>query len=374
MAIDLLTERSRKVAGVAQRLRMVQAELADQPADIRRSHLKDEVDRVLKGLVPGERKEFVSALMKSFPDLGSDGGTVPEPVAAPAPAGPDRASLETIEKLKAELVQARNELARAQAPWSDPMALAERLAELGPKLGDDAKRSVVRRLSSAGLIDVKLASGSAAPATHPPASQPASQPASRPASEPAPKSAPATSASGTPVGGHAGAEMRRLLGLGEHDVVDPARVGDVAFLLADFSSALDDFVWQAWREKIAPQSKLSRPGSIRRTLGAYLKGDAGAPRTRLSDDLGLLRKVTLASLAAIARAGKGYARKHLSKYGVDAIVTATGSGGWGKEAKYWAKYVELCGSATEESMEAEIMQTIGEHARGLAEGTAGAAR
>ena len=75
-----------------------------------------------------------------------------------------------------------------------------------------------------------------------------------------------------------------------------------------------------------------------------------------------------ATIAATSRAGKNYARKHLMKFSPDAIKAATGASGWGAQAKFWAKYEELAGVVNEDTIESEIMQTIGEAARGLAEG------
>ena len=91
-------------------------------------------------------------------------------------------------------------------------------------------------------------------------------------------------------------------------------------------------------------------------------------RQRVMDDVKLLRLITAATIAATSRAGKNFARKHLVKFSPDAIKAATGATGWGAPAKYWAKYEEMAGVLTEDTIEAEIMQTIGEAARGLAEG------
>jgi len=143
-------------------------------------------------------------------------------------------------------------------------------------------------------------------------------------------------------------------------------------LLTEFSGGLDELVWTAWRQVIAPGSKISRPGPLKRTVAQFLKGDSTISRQRVADDVALLRLITAATIAATSRAGKNFARKHLTKFGVAAIKAAVGASGWGsKEAKYWAKYEELANVLTEDSIEAEIMQSIGEAARGLAEGKAG---
>jgi len=51
----------------AMRLRFVQADFADRPADERRSFLDDEVKRALKDIAPEKRSRYVQALAEHFP-------------------------------------------------------------------------------------------------------------------------------------------------------------------------------------------------------------------------------------------------------------------------------------------------------------------
>jgi len=353
--IDLLSERARKVAGMAQRLRLVQAELMDHPADERRVHLRDEVEQMLKSLVPGERKQFLFELIDEFPVFGDS--SVPD--AALSPAGPDRATLEALAASQAEVATIRTELSR----FNDLNVVVDRLVELSKRQNEDQRKALVKRLASSGLAAIKtveVARAESAPTPAPATPIPA----------PAPAHGPSGPTPGVTV--TVGGDLRKSAGLTDQDTIDSARAGELAALLTEFSGGLDELVWTAWRQVIAPGSKISRPGPLKRTVAQFLKGDSTISRQRVADDVALLRLITAATIAATSRAGKNFARKHLTKFGVEAIKAAVGASGWGsKEAKYWAKYEELANVLTEDSIEAEIMQSIGEAARGLAEGKAG---
>jgi hypothetical protein len=353
VGIDLLSERARKVASVAQRLRLVQAELADHPADERRALLRDEIDLVLKSMVPGERKQFLFELMDAFPLL-TESARAAE---APAGSGADKATLDALAAAKAELTAAKAELSR----FTDATNVADRLVELAKRLPEDQRKAVMKKLATAGLAEVRtveVAKAESAPVL-----------AAKPAPTPEPVPTLSTSAAAVVVGGGSvTADLRKSTGMTDADAIDPARAGELCAVLAEFGGGLDELVWMAWRQAIAPQSRISRPGPLKRTMGQFLKGDTSITRQRVADDVKLLRLITAATIAASSRAGKNFARKHLVKFSPDAIKAATGATGWGAQAKYWAKYEELAGVLTEDIIEAEIMQAIGEAARGLAEG------
>lgn len=354
MGIDLLSERARRVAAIAQRLRVVQAELADHPAEERRAHMRDEIELVLRSMVPGERKQFLFELMDTFPILGEGGGGG-SGQAAPEPGAKDMATIAALSAAQAELAAVKTELSK----FTDPAHVTERLIELAKRLPQEQRATVIKKLGLAGLAEVRtveVAKAESAPAA--PVLTKSNPPT------PVPTEAPASAS--------LAADLRKTTGLAETDPVDSARIGELAAVLAEFGGGLDELVWTAWRQVIAPQSRISRPGPLKRTFGQFIRGDQAITRQRVLEDVKLLRLITAATIAATSRAGKNFARKHLVKFSPDAIKAATGSGGWGAQAKYWAKYEELAGVLTEETIEAEIMQTIGEAARGLAEGKDGA--
>src|ERR1035437_6558372 len=62
-----ITDLSRLVAATVNRLRLIQVDFADQPADTRENYLADEVDHALAKLLPDQRAPFVTELKERFP-------------------------------------------------------------------------------------------------------------------------------------------------------------------------------------------------------------------------------------------------------------------------------------------------------------------
>ena len=54
-------------AGVAARLRLLQASFADDPLEVRERTLRDELEQALKTVALGQRKEYMEALAMEFP-------------------------------------------------------------------------------------------------------------------------------------------------------------------------------------------------------------------------------------------------------------------------------------------------------------------
>jgi hypothetical protein len=99
-----------RVAALAERLRLIQADLADQEADVRRGYLRDELQRALARVVPGERAAILEELQSRFPTWDE-----------PAPSAP----------------------AQAQ---KDPEALLDALLNVWPTLPEVRKRQMADRL------------------------------------------------------------------------------------------------------------------------------------------------------------------------------------------------------------------------------------
>ena len=106
---------------------MIQSDLADESADMRRDHLRDELDLAVSKMLPEERRAFVDALKDRFPawDSGSRVAEQDDPVGVSSP------------------------MDRREA--ADPVLLAERLAETAGGLSDRQRESVMAILSRAGL-------------------------------------------------------------------------------------------------------------------------------------------------------------------------------------------------------------------------------
>lgn len=113
-----------RVAAVANRLRLLQIDFADQSEADRRGYLGEELSRVLAGLPPSERKAFLEELQSRFPTW--DSNVRLESNASARPAFDER-----------EL--------------SDASFLVTRLIAVAQTLPPERKAAVVQRLKEAGL-------------------------------------------------------------------------------------------------------------------------------------------------------------------------------------------------------------------------------
>jgi hypothetical protein len=172
-----------RVAVVANRLRLLQIDFADQSEADRRGYLGEELGRTLAGLPPSERKQFLEELQSRFPtwdtNVRLDGNA-----AAAQPAFDQR-----------EL--------------GDASFLVTRLIAVAQTLPPERKAAVVERLKEAGLAG---ASG-AGPAW------------------------PEAQAN----------DLRAKLQMTGHEPLDPVRVLELLTQLTDVACSLDQVVWNTWR-------------------------------------------------------------------------------------------------------------------------------
>lgn len=119
-------QRAKLVAATANRLRLVQSDFADEPEQVRKDYLSDEIQRALGTLIPNERKPFLEELKQFFPtwDAKVDVRTE-KPAAVATPTD--------------------------QKELKDPGFLVTRLAELAPSLNEQQKHAIIERLRQAGL-------------------------------------------------------------------------------------------------------------------------------------------------------------------------------------------------------------------------------
>ena len=111
---------SNLVTGTANRLRLMQADLADADDRTRQEVLSSEIDRALAKLVPGRRQDFLEALLVRFPTWE----TSPRALAPrPAPA----------------------------ADLQDPEVLVSCLVALAGDLQADRRAALVEQLRAGGL-------------------------------------------------------------------------------------------------------------------------------------------------------------------------------------------------------------------------------
>jgi hypothetical protein len=111
---------------VANRLRLRQAEFADDSPEVRAQFIEEEIRSSMQGRGPTERAALLQALLQRFPEFGGV-----------TPTEPDRPEPKATDDLADQ----------------DPVALAEELAATSPKLTAEAKSAVMERLRAAGFVE-----------------------------------------------------------------------------------------------------------------------------------------------------------------------------------------------------------------------------
>lgn len=301
------SELAGRVASLANRLRLVQFDFADDAPEARRGALEDEVARALDSVVPSQREDFLERLRELFPAWDANVAVAPQAEAAAGASRFDERELKS------------------------SSFLVERLAALAPGMTGDERGAVIRRMVSAGLAP------------------------------------PPSAGSGVP---EAAAEaLRKRLNVPAPAPLDAARVTELAGLLAELAVSLDQVVWNTWRA-IAPRSELRRSGDLAKTLGRFATGDQDVPRGQVKQDVERIRQLTAALISSVGQAGRQWAQRHTARFSVDAIKEAAGPGTLTKSqaVKSWEKYVELAGTLDAVALEAELLQTVAKFAEDLVKG------
>lgn len=110
----------------ANRLRLIQADLADESAESRAEHLADEVRGALEKVPPADRNSFLSLVEERFP--GWEGGRV-------VTAGDGAAAVAPTD----------------MAEFNDPSFLLQQLLKASGRMSEEQKRAAGERLAAAGL-------------------------------------------------------------------------------------------------------------------------------------------------------------------------------------------------------------------------------
>ncbi len=131
-----LTEEASWASGVAGRLRLIQANFADDEPQVRQSCLAEELERSLKNVPFNRREQHLQALSEFFPAWG-------KPSEAPAPAAPSGpAAVETPEELLDRFLQTAEGLSaearekclqQLQATGFAPKATGSSTADASPE-------------------------------------------------------------------------------------------------------------------------------------------------------------------------------------------------------------------------------------------------
>lgn len=336
--IEPPTERGRRLVALSQRLRVLHAQLADQPADMRAEQIRDQVQQAVSSLQPAEREPFLRDLLVSFPTWSGMGEGVARPQPAPTPAA-----------------------APAAAPVpSDPRALVERLIEVGGQLSDAEKREIGARLRT--LFPMGSMAGAPAAASAPMAGGTGTTGTG--AGSTGLTSAAAAAMGAAPMfsgGGAMGAaaELRKQVGLPDEAPLDGTRVTELAAILAEFTLRLEPWACSYWRD-MAPDAKNQIFPALKTELPKFMLGDEKVPREVVAKSAYRLRSLISLLMKGVTEGGRQYAREHLSVFSVDAIGKAAGSGSLmeSKDVKNWKQYARQMEGVDASSIEKKIKSLI----------------
>ena len=116
-----LSEEALWASGLASRLRLIQANFADDPASDRQGHIIEEIERALSSVSPTRRKNYLESLAQRFPAWDGARST------------------------------AESNVSIGAAPLT-PEELVARLIEIAPTLSPEARAEFARQLQAAGLV------------------------------------------------------------------------------------------------------------------------------------------------------------------------------------------------------------------------------
>lgn len=333
------SDRGRRIAALAQQLRVLHNELVDQSADMRSEQLRDRVQRELSGLPPHEREEFLHDLMHEFPIWSeASAGT-----SAPAPT---RSSAQVATEIK------------------DPGVLADQLIAMCKGMGDAERAGVAAKLARAGLTLNESASGNGG-----------------------------NGGSGGSGGGGEGkveirevikevvrevptlaglpeaamADLKKMLGVPADGTIRADRIVEMCTLLAEFTIKLEPWACAYWQD-IGKDAKVQifrtlskdRPNERQGSLARFAEGDPAVSKENLAKDFLKLRSLVSLLLKGVMDAGKQFGKDHMTKFAVDAVQGSAEKGTFteSQAAKNWKQYVKLMDGLDAATMEKRLKNLI----------------
>jgi hypothetical protein len=293
----------------ANRLRLIQADLADEGASTRREQLAEEVRTALEQVQPSERNAFIEAVEERFP--GWEGGrvvTYGEGSGGVGAGGGGAAAPTDIAEL------------------SDPGFLVRQLVKAADKMNEADRRAAGERLAAAGIAPAGVGE------------------------------IPAESV----------ARVKAAVQIEASKDVNAGRMLDALAIMAEQVVSLDKLVSTTWSQ-MAPGSGQRRRQALGLVLAKYLTGSDEVGREQMAQDLGRFRQLTAAMLASIAQAGE-QAYRQMAKISPDQVeALAKAEKKWNESVEFacWRKYQELAGSVDPATVESEVIRAMATFAEGL---------
>jgi hypothetical protein len=298
-----------RIMAASNRLRVVQADFADEEVSVRKDFLLEEIERALATVVPDQRREFLEQLQDRFPSWDLDQAKPAKPAAA-VQQGVDPKQLK------------------------DWKFLVAKLTELAPSMSADDRNAIGEELRTAGLVTEPAEGGGEW--TPPPAAL----------------------------------ALKLKMGLAPYQQLSPNRVVELVDILWDILKNLDQVAWETWKQ-ISPQSTTRRGAmTLPQVMSKFLAGDPEVPKSAATLEIGRLRKLLAAMISTVGQVGRQFAQEFCGQFNpsqIEDVVKAQGGAGMfgNVKGRYWDQYVKMSPACDQTAIEHAIITLFAKYSAQL---------
>ncbi len=283
----------------ANRIRLLQADLADEDPDVRRAHVTEEVREALAKLVPHDQERFLEALEARFPAWEAEGMVAQ----APASNAPPRSVAPT-----------------DMAEFQDPGFLIRQLQKLAPAMTGEQRVRAAEELARSGI----------------------------------------TTGGAGGVSPEAMDRVRATLELSPEMSVDMERLVHVMATVLEKVVSLDDIAWKNWMKMSENRRSRGRSG-LAGVLGKYVSGNDEVGSSQVTDELESFRRLTASLMLALSQSGQAaYTQmRRLHPDEIEGIIRNEKANLLvSQDVRCWRRYRELAGAMDAAQVEVELLRSL----------------
>lgn len=296
-----------RVLEAANRLRLIQADFADESGQTRRDYFCEEIEKALAAILPTEREGFLRRLLEQFPTGGfaAQPGERTEGIEDASPVGESR--LRNVD------------------------FLIRNLLEIAPTLTEEQKVIIDKSLQEAGLR-TEVTHGDSL---------------------------------------DLGQELRAKLQMSGERSLGTAELTELSAMLVEFALKLEPLVWNTWRalsprSAVRPQGTLAKKIGQFLSKDAHVSGSSVDDDLKVLQRL--IAALTTAVSRAGGQFAKRHLAKFSPSEIAALVKMEPGSVFVSHEVKCWRKYVELAETLNEDAIDMEIRKAIVDYVESLAKG------
>ena len=301
-----LPHKLKDVIATANRLHMIQVDLAEETDQVRREQLNEEIERALAKIVPEQRRAFLEELRDRFPCW--------EKTLA---GGPQAAA-------------AVEHTATSENQLNDPEFLVEKLTGVVSSLTEAKKQLLVEKLRESGLL--------------PDIGRDWPQSCSK--------------------------RLQKIMSLSDETEITSDHIAQLIAMMFDFVTKLDPLIWSTWRKVSPRSSIRFTGDLKEVMLGAISQKKDLSECQAMLEKLRCLTAGIVSAFGQAGNQFTRYYMSKFSPSQISSMVDMEGGTKiWeAREVKYWRKYIELANSLNDASSENEIMDQITKYAESLMKG------